>query len=314
MPVTTRLIRQARGVGLLEVLVAIPLLALLGTLAVRLLLGVHQRALADDGALGAVRELRHGTAVLFAELRGVRDGDVIAWSDSTIEIDVTVAAGIVCNADLNGQWIATLGTAHGGTSSSAPSFDATIGGDIDAMWNAPPQSGDRIDWWEAGPAPDDSLRANTDVVANVSVTNDCATSPLTAAASAANTTRLQLATPRASRRSVGAPLRLLRRARYSHYRASDGKWYIGRRTMGPAGWDIVQPVAGPVDSRASGGFHLVVFDSLGSPIAPGGASPVRRVRLAVSAPRESGRASPLRSSSDSISVDLALRADREDDA
>ena len=97
-------------------------------------------------------------------------------------------------------------------------------------------------------------------------------------------------------RKLAAPLRLLRRARYSHYRASDGKWYIGRRTMGPAGWDIVQPVAGPVDSRASGGFHLVVFDSLGSPIAPGGASPVRRVRLAVSAPRESGRASPLRSS------------------
>jgi hypothetical protein len=44
------------------------------------------------------------------------------------------------------------------------------------------------------------------------------------------------------------------------YRAGDGDWYLGRRTMGPAGWDVAQPVAGPLSSAGDRGLRIVVRD------------------------------------------------------
>lgn len=73
---------------------------------------------------------------------------------------------------------------------------------------------------------------------------------------------------------VDAPVRVSRRARWSHYRGSDARWYLGRREWDRAlgRYDVVQPVAGPFAPYAgvSGGLSLTYADSMGTPIALGG--------------------------------------------
>jgi hypothetical protein len=54
---------------------------------------------------------------------------------------------------------------------------------------------------------------------------------------------------------AGAPVQLVRRGRYSVYRASDGAWYLGYRrcdALGPSRCQAVQPVAGPYHTPAGG--------------------------------------------------------------
>ncbi len=54
----------------------------------------------------------------------------------------------------------------------------------------------------------------------------------------------------------GAPVRFLRRARYSLYRSSDGIWYLGYRrcnAIGPSVCSTIQPVSGPYLAYGSSG-------------------------------------------------------------
>ena len=84
------------GSTLIDILVALPLIALLGILAIQLLLGVHRSVIRTDGALGATRELRHGASVLSSEIRGLRPQDLVAWADTAVEFDATVGMGVAC--------------------------------------------------------------------------------------------------------------------------------------------------------------------------------------------------------------------------
>jgi prepilin-type N-terminal cleavage/methylation domain-containing protein len=70
----------------------------------------------------------------------------------------------------------------------------------------------------------------------------------------------------------GAPVQLVRRGRYSIYRASDGGWYLGYKrcdALGPSRCQGVQPVAGPYRARAGGvaGIHFRYFGEAGDEIA-----------------------------------------------
>src|SRR6186713_2892475 len=88
--------QSRRASTLIDVLVALPIIALLGVVAIRLLLSVHRSVIHTDGALGATRELRHGASVLSSELRGIRPRDLVAWADTAVEFDATVGTGVTC--------------------------------------------------------------------------------------------------------------------------------------------------------------------------------------------------------------------------
>ena len=70
---------------------------------------------------------------------------------------------------------------------------------------------------------------------------------------------------------VGTPLRFTRRVRYSFYRASDGRTYLGLREWTASSGTLsgVQPVAGPFERTAS---RFRYFDTLGVELASGAAS------------------------------------------
>jgi hypothetical protein len=65
--------------------------------------------------------------------------------------------------------------------------------------------------------------------------------------------------------ALGAPLRVTRPFRYSVYRASDGRWYLGQRdwNTATATLNAIQPVSGPFLPPALGGLVLRYLDSAG---------------------------------------------------
>lgn len=284
------------------------LIALLGAAAVQLLIGVHRAVTRTDGTLGATRELRHGASVLSAELRGLRPRDLIAWSDTMMEFDATVGIGITCaiGADRASMTVVAADPAADADAQSAGA-DA-----LAAMWNLPPQPGDRALVWLAGATPLDSLRGVEMTVRAVSPAVDCEQSPL-APSPSSGAESLAFAERIPGTPAVGAPLRMVRRTRYSLYRAGDGDWYLGRRTLGPSGWDVVQPVAGPLLAARQLGMVVTVRDSSGTTVSDAIAGVAASVRIALRAPRKAGRAAPHSVGVDSVRIDLALRGERGGD-
>lgn len=291
-----------RGSALIDALVALPLIALLGAVAVQLLLGVHRAVVRTDGALGATRELRHASSVLASELRGLRSRDVVAWSDTAVEFEATVGIGITCAVSADRTSI--------GVVAADPAAEADVhanGADaLAAMWNQPPQPGDRVLAWLAGATPVDSLARVELTVRTFATGTACAGSPLNPAG-ALHDDRITVTTPVPGTLAIGTPLRLTRRTRYSLYRASDGDWFLGRRTRGPSGWDVIQPVAGPMLPARALGMVITVHDTSGAAIRDDSAGTPARVGIALRAPRKAGRATPATVVTDSVFIEVALR-------
>jgi len=295
-----------RGSGLLEVVVALPLIALIGTVVVQLLLTVHRQVVREDGSIGATRELRQGAYILASELRGLRARDVVAWSDTSIEFDATVGTGVVCAVNQGASTVDLIDDDE--AEAVAVSSDADV---LAVVWNQPVQAGDRVMLWAtarvgSGVGPADSLRATYHTLRSTTGGSQCVGSPLLAPA--AVTVRLSLADSLESPIQVGTPARVTRRTRYSLYRAGDGDWFLGRRTRSAAGWDVIQPVAGPLQSASGAGLRLSVHDAAGAVLADTTGSP-HRVRMALRAPRRAGRAAPVSPGVDSVTTDVVLRGD-----
>jgi hypothetical protein len=295
----------ARGSSLLEILIALPLVALLGIVAVQLLLSVNRTVIRTDGALGATRELRHGASVLSSELRGIRPTDLVAWADTAVEFEATVGTGVTCAISADRMSIDIV------ASDADAAADVTSNGAdaLAATWNQPPQPGDRALVWMAGPTPADSLRGAELTVRTIAAGTACALSRLAGARGAASE-RVELTAPMPGSLATGTPLRLVRRTRYSLYRASDGDWFLGRRTRGATGWDVIQPVAGPLLSARAFGMVVTVRDTVGALLSDPLAGTAARLGIALRAPRKAGRASTTNILADSTLIEVALRAAR----
>ena len=128
---------------------------------------------------------------------------------------------------------------------------------------------------------------------------------------------LELATPLSPRVGAGAPVRFIRRGRYSLYRASDGRWYLGYRrcnavTSSTCG--AIQPLSGPYRGYSSNprntGLLFEYFDRAGDPLESG-ASPLGLARVDITARAESGQQIEIDGrpgiSSDSATITIAIR-------
>lgn len=298
--------RQRCGSSLLELLVAMPLVALITAVGVHLLITTHQQALATDGALGATRELRHGANVLASEWRALRPTDLIAWSDTSMEFQATVGVGVVCSSQTPRNHIALLGADPAGAATGV-----TLGQLLQPSWNQALQPGDMAEVWQTPTLPLASTRAVLARVHSSATTHDCR--------NAANNRRALLPTQTLTLAdsltvpvAVGTPVRLSRRVRYSLYRSSDGDWYLGRKTLTTSGWDVIQPVSGPLLSARDNGLQFQLFDRNNAPLPRGsvsGAQPPVRIHLQLRAPQRAGRAAPLARRTDSLAIDVAFRMD-----
>ena len=183
-----------------------------------------------------------------------------------------------------------------------PEADADVRGEgadaLAATWNQPPQAGDRALVWVAGATPTDSLRVVEIDRARAAADAACAASPLMANRGA-GAERVAFTGPVPGVPSVGAPLRITRRTRYSLYRAGDGDWYLdGARAAPPAGMSF---------NRSPDRCCRRASAACGSPCATAAArpSPIRadgppRASALRSRAAQAGRATPTRVTTDSM--------------
>ena len=204
--------------------------------------------------------LRDATSILPAELRALSPagGDVLAFSDSSLDIRATIGAAVVCDVGVDGY---SLDLVPGGLAGST----------VLAAFSTTPQPGDIALTFDAGlpDEPRDDRWIARDV-ASVSTRDDaCIASPLVSDA-LASIPRLRIGLGDRVPETVrsGTFAHVVRRVRYRLYRASAGDWYLGYAEWGGAGFSVVQPVSGPFASYSRSamttGLLLRYYDADGA--------------------------------------------------
>lgn len=260
-----------RGATLVELLVALPVGAIVGAIAVSLLLDSNRTARRIGASTGISREMRQAVAVLASEIRPLSVGDIVAWTDTSLDMRTLVGSGVVC---------ATTGA---NTIDMLPLHGSDA---LRTAWFATPQSGDIVSVAarDSGMVPQPVAWYSGGLTSTgTSNTSSCLTSAhFVNGTSTGNPVRLSVAglshTP-----ATGSLVRIGRRARYSLYKASDNLWYLGRKSFNGASWTTIQPVAGPFDKPSSRGLYVVVRDSNGTTIPIGSTRTPQSVALVMHA-------------------------------
>lgn len=235
-----------RGTTLAELLVAMTMLGVIGATAAGTLVQQGRVRTRVVGRLAGEAQLREAMAPLVADLGTASPaaGDFRAGEarDSALELRVTIATAYVCRTD--GDPARTidaipLSGLHG---------RMVLAGDTawlfqDGVWDAAGVAAA----FRAPPAtPSCSAQARDGVVLRVTLAPGV-------------------------HLTVGAPVRFTRRMRYSLYRGSDARTWLGLREWSASAgtFSTVQPVAGPFD-RAGTRFRYL--DTLGTELRSGTAS------------------------------------------
>ena len=231
----------------------------------------------------AVRgDVRDAAEVLAADLAAAAPLDTLSLAaDSAIEFHSTLVSSVSCDS------------APGYTIRMPP--DTVRAGLALTTTSVTPDTGDVLLLYN-----DDTLvtaepRWDRHVVASVAAQSAAAACPaatgFTAPADASAAARvITLRGPAHSGVRRGAPVRIIRRGRYSLYRSSDSRWHLGHRrcnSTGTPGCGMVQPLSGPYEAYAGagqGGLALRYFDAGGNALSAGTAQQAAaRVDLAVRA-------------------------------
>jgi hypothetical protein len=257
--------------------------------------------------VGQRAHLRDATGILPGELRALapRAGDVLAFSDSSLDIRATIGSAIACDTLPGGTGL-DLAPARPASGAVLAAFttapqpgDITLVSDLDAI-EAAPDAGPDVAWFPA------------EVAAATPVLGTCASSPLLDPVADAAMPRLRVRFTDGVRLPStvrpGAFVRLLRRVRYRFYRAGTGDWFLGYAEWGGASFGVVQPVSGPFASYARGGLSLRFFDDAGGELYVGGdATRIARVAMVARGAAGEGLSGTGRAMGDSQSVAVRMR-------
>lgn len=248
-------IRRSRGLSLVEVVVVIALVGLIGAAVVSAL--VHQQRFAGDSAdlLDARSGARDAIEVVTTDIRGSSRADTIRlMADSAIELFASIGISVVCRATAAASFALAEETARGNALSSFLVQPDT--GDLALIYS------DSVDasgsHWRRHRIADFTSRP-------------AAAGCLPAGTGANEGFALTLHSPPGVPVARGAPVRFVRRARYSLYRSSDRDWYFGYRrcnALGPSVCGAIQPVSGPYRAysadSAETGLLFSYFDARGN--------------------------------------------------
>lgn len=264
------LIRRRSGHLLVEALCALALSGVLAAAAAASLTGVRRAIAAADARSESSRAGREALWIIGAL---ARDADGLRIEgDTALALSVRSAASAVCAVDS-----LSLTLPPAATSAARPitlRSQAIETGDEVAVLVADTSSG-RFLWW----------RSEVDSVRTRTAAEPCGAALGWLAPVDAGRPRLELfVTPRPSSAvMVGAAVRVARPGRLAPYVSSGGEWMLGwRRCLGrPPRCGVVQPVAGPLRTPASGGLRLRISPPEGGLLievrVPGEALPVRGV-------------------------------------
>lgn len=243
-------LKARRGAGLAEMIVALTLAAIVSAAAATALAGTerymrHARATSD-----ARRMIREAKSVLASELRAAPSDSVRVRGDTAVDFLGLVGVSVVC-------------VSQGALLVLPP--DVAAGGYPYTTWRASPEAGDLVAMFDTT----GGGRWRTAIVDTAGTRTDGAgcrpsTGLLSVADSVARrpVTRVVLQTPLdTTGRLIGAPLRVLRSARYALTRAADGSWSLSYRRCTGSACGVAQPVAGPFASPGDSGL---TFTSIAS--------------------------------------------------
>jgi prepilin-type N-terminal cleavage/methylation domain-containing protein len=258
-------------------------------------------------------QLRDAADVLASDLRGaaVASFGLPVMTDSAIELYTTIGTSVACAAP-SGAVVALAPSvlANGNTLTSLVVTPDT--GDLAAIYSIPANNIDSARW--------ETRRISAFATKSLAATCPASTGFTTVADAVAGATGYQatLASSPGPDVHKGAPVRFLRRARYSIYKSSDGKWYLGYRRCSagvPSSCATVQPLSGPYrpyGSRgAESGLSFRYYDVSGAEV-PAGSNGVSVARIDVVIRGESSRRIALagdaqRSFRDSVVVSVSPR-------
>ncbi|MGI8509010.1 MAG: hypothetical protein ACR2MQ_06765 [Gemmatimonadaceae bacterium] len=239
----------------------------------------QQRFYRSVGDVLTVRtSMRDGVDILTADLRTASIQDTVRLAaDTAIEFFSTIGASTLC-ADPTGDRIII-------PAETLPS------GNILTAWSAMPDSDDFVavyhDSLAIAPAPG-WQRFRITGMSNPPAATACA--PATAIPSLADLAggarayEITLAPSVIIAARRGAPVRVMRHARYSVYRAGDRKWYLGYRRCASAGCVPIQPVSGPYDGGDDAPLELRYYTGAGVRIpTPASSVDVARIDIVLRA-------------------------------
>ncbi|MDQ2931983.1 MAG: hypothetical protein M3Y05_14365 [Gemmatimonadota bacterium] len=283
--------RNARpGATLIELIVVITLLAVLGSATLGVVIHQERFYRAQASAIDSRATVRDAASLLQTELRALtpEDGDLYAVGASAVEYRATLAQSVICTISLSRRRI-TIPPEH-------PDAGAPL------TWiGTQAESGDTLLVLATDSTLGDVWQRHV-LTAAPSGTGSCPTTTgfTTTAAEASAAITLALDPPLDTAIETGALVRIVRRARYELYRASDSRWYLGyldclasRATP----CNTIQPVSGPY---APAGIQLSYLDLAGALTA----DPYRVARIDLLAVA-SRRSAP--DTLDSLATTIALR-------
>lgn len=250
---------------LVEVMVVVVLLGAVGGTVMSVLAKqqAFYRSTADIMELRS--QLRQGSAVLAADLRGIATGsnDIYSMTDTTIEFRSNLGNSIVCtvNSGVGQVTLPPLGELNRGNNTLTQWISRPQRGDSIYIYSDPDTLSGSDDTWEL-------FKLDT-LIASV---NACSTgsSVFTSGADAnlvSYTVQVNSGgSPISSAVRQGATVRFARRVRYAVYQGPDG-WYLGYCAPTCAS-TALQPIAGPfyaaAGSTANSVLKFTYYDVNGS--------------------------------------------------
>jgi prepilin-type N-terminal cleavage/methylation domain-containing protein len=266
--------RRDSGFTLIELVVATAIAAIVGT-TLMLTLRRQERFYSSASQMLEVRgQLRDGADVLTSDIRGaaIERYGLPLMTDSAVEFFSTIGSSVVCETPAGSTLFLPPATlSSGATLTSLLASPDT--GDIALIYAMPGAIPDSARWVEARIA----------AFATRSLATSCPPSTgFTSPSDIAGGQRgyaLTLSGSLAAGIRKGAPVRFLRRGRYSLY-SSGGEWYLGYRrcnAVGSSSCGTIQPVSGPYlpytgTGAPDAGLACRYFDANGGEIGDQSAS------------------------------------------
>jgi prepilin-type N-terminal cleavage/methylation domain-containing protein len=273
------------GVTLVELLVVVALAGLVAGI-IATTLSRQEQFYRRAAETGFVREsVRDAMDVLSMDVRQMSVADTVRlMGDSAIEFFSAAGMSVVCTAAGNEIGLPAVQASGNSLSGYLTQPDT---GDLAAFYGSS-TVGEPL--WE---------RHRIAGVGTRSISNGCPASsgfsPSSDLDAGSSGLVLALASPLGDGVKPGAPVRFLRRGRYSLYHASDGEWYLGYRrcnATGPSVCGAIQPISGayrPYDADPrSSGLVFEYFDSSGQRLHATSALALARVDITARAESGSG--------------------------